>query len=114
IYQDGDGYVFMDAETFDQITLSREWVGDQMLYLKEGTTAQVTFHDEKPLSLELPATVDLEVIDTEPSIKGATANALYKPAKIEPGLEIKCPPFIAVGDKVQIDTRTGESLSRAK
>ena len=114
IYQDGDGFVFMDAETFDQITLSRDWVGDQMLYMKEGTTAQVTFHDEKPLSLELPATVELQVTDTEPSLKGATATAPYKPAKLETGLEIKVPPFVAVGETVQIDTRTGEYLSRVK
>ena len=75
LYQDGDGYVFMDKENYDQITLGKEWVGDQILYLKENEDAKVTFHDGKPLSLELPNTVELKVIDTEPSLKGATAAA---------------------------------------
>jgi elongation factor P len=114
LYKDGDGYVFMDKESYDQITLDPDWVGDQMLYMKENEDAKVTFFEDKPLSLELPNTVDLKVIDTEPSVKGATAAAQYKPAKLETGLEVKVPPFIAIGDLVQVDTRTGEYLSRAK
>jgi elongation factor P len=114
LYKDGDGYVFMDKESFDQITLNPEWVGDQMLYMKENEDAKVTFFEEKPLSLELPNTVDLKVIDTEPSVKGATAAAQYKPAKLETGLEVKVPPFVAIGDLVQVDTRTGEYLGRSK
>ena len=114
IYQDGDGYVFMDTENFDQITLDREWVGDLMLYIKEGNKAQVVFYDGKPISLELPATVELKVTDTEPSVKGATAAAQYKPATMETGLKITVPPFIGIGDGIQIDTRTGEYLGRAK
>src|SRR5438477_8539293 len=73
IYQDGDGYVFMDTENFDQITLSREWVGDQIHYLKEGSKTDVVLHDGKPLSLELPQTVELAVTEADPSMKGATA-----------------------------------------
>ena len=114
LYKDGDGYVFMDKESFDQITLQPEWVGDQMLYMKENEDAKVTFFEDKPLSLELPNTVDLKVIDTEPSVKGATAAAQYKPAKLETGLEIRVPPFVSIGDLVQVDTRTGEYLGRAK
>ncbi len=114
IYQDGDGYVFMDAETFDQITLNKEWVGDLMLYLKEGNKAHVTFHEGKPLSLELPATVELQVVETEPSMKGATAAAQYKPAILETGLKVTVPPFVNTGEMVSVDTRTGEYLSRAK
>jgi elongation factor P len=114
LYKDGDGYVFMDKESYDQITLGEEWVGDLILYLKENEDAKVTFHDSKPLSLELPNTVDLKVIDTEPAIKGATAAAQYKPATLETGLKITVPPFIAIGEVVQVDTRTGEYLSRAK
>src|SRR6516162_9225496 len=114
IYQDGDGYVFMDTENFDQITLDREWVGDLMLYIKEGNKAQVVFYDGKPISLELPATVELKVTDTEPSVKGATAAAQYKPATLETGLKITVPPFVGIGEMVAIDTRTGEYLSRAK
>jgi elongation factor P len=114
IYQDGDGYVFMDTESFDQITLSREWVGDQMLYMKENNNAHVTFFDGAPLFLDLPATVDLKVVDTEPSVKGATAAAQFKPATLDTGLKVTVPPFVAIGEMIQVDTRTGEYLSRAK
>jgi elongation factor P len=114
LYQDGDGYVFMDRETYDQTTLNKEWVGDQILYLKENDNAQVTFYDGKPLSLELPATVELKVVETEPSVKGATAAAQYKPATLETGLKITVPPFVGVGEAIQVDTRSGEYLSRAK
>jgi elongation factor P len=114
LYQDGDEYVFMDKETYDQIHLQREWVGDQMLYLKENEDAKVTFHEGKPLSLELPNTVELKVTDTDPALKGATAAAQYKPATLETGLKITVPPFINKGDVVSVDTRTGEYLGRAK
>jgi elongation factor P len=114
LYQDGDGYVFMDTETFDQITLGKEWAGDLMMYMKEGNNAQVVFYETNPISLELPATVDLKVTDTEPSVKGATAAAQYKPATLETGLKITVPPFVSIGEMVAIDTRTGEYLSRAK
>src|SRR5438132_13901657 len=114
IYQDGDGYVFMDTETYDQITLDREWVGDQMLYMKEGNNAHVVFYEGKPISLDLPATVELQVTDTEPSVRGATAAAQYKPATLETGLKITVPPFVNVGEMVSVDTRTGEYLSRSK
>jgi elongation factor P len=114
LYQDGDGYVFMDKENYDQITLTKEWVGDLILYLKENDDAKVTFHDAKPLTLELPNTVELKVVDTEPSVKGATAAAQYKPATLETGLKISVPPFVGIGEVVQIDTRTGDYLSRAK
>jgi elongation factor P len=114
IYQDGDGFVFMDTETFDQITLGREWVGEQMLFMKEGNKAQVVFYDGKPISLDLPATVDLKVTDTEPALKGATAAAQYKPATLETGFKVSVPPFIGVGEVVTVDTRSGEYVSRAK
>jgi elongation factor P len=114
IYQDGDGYVFMDTENFDQITLDREWVGDLMLYMKEGNKAHVVFYEAKPISLDLPATVELTVTDTEPALKGATAAAQFKEATLETGLKIKVPPFVAIGEAVSVDTRSGEYLSRAK
>jgi elongation factor P len=114
LYQEGDDYIFMDKETFDQTTLSKEWVGEQIQFLKENDDAQVTFYEGKPLSLELPPTVELKVIETEPSMKGATAAAQTKPATMETGLKINVPPFVGVGEMVQIDTRTGEYLSRAK
>jgi elongation factor P len=114
IYQDGDDYVFMDTETSEQITLPRDQVGDLMLYMKENTKAHVVFYEGKPLSLELPAAVELKVVETEPSVKGATAAAQYKPAILETGLKVVVPPFVNVGEVVSVDTRTGEYLSRAK
>jgi elongation factor P len=114
LYQEGQDYVFMDKETYDQITLSKEWVGDNILYLKENDDAQVTFYNGKPLSIEPPATVELKVIETDPGLKGATAAAQYKPATCATGLKITVPAFINVGDVIAIDTRTGEYLSRAK
>jgi elongation factor P len=114
LYKDGQDFVFMDTENFDQFHLDHELVGELMLYLKEGDKASVTMYEGKPLSLELPATVHLKVVETEPSVKGATAAAQYKPATLETGLKITVPPFIGIGDKVVVDTRTGEYLSRAK
>ena len=114
LYSAGDEHVFMDTETYDQITLNKELAGELMLYLKEGDTAQVTFHDGKALSLELPATVELKVVETEPSVKGATAAAQYKPATLETGLKVTVPPFVNIGEVIAVDTRTGEYLSRAK
>jgi elongation factor P len=114
LYKEGDDFVFMDNETFDQIHLNKEWVGEQMLFLKENDEVKVTMYEGKPLSLELPNTVELQVTETDPALKGATAAAQYKPATLETGLKISVPPFIAIGDVVAIDTRTGEYLSRAK
>ncbi len=114
LYKDSDGYVFMDTETYDQTTLSPEMVGDMMLYLKEENKIVVTFHDGKALSVELPATVELTVTETEPSIKGATAAAQYKPATMDTGLKISVPSFIEIGEKILVDTREGKYLSRSK
>ncbi len=114
LYQDGESYVFMDTESFDQYHLERELVGELMLYLKEGDKAHVIMYEGKALSLELPATVHLKVVETEPSVKGATAAAQYKPATLDTGLKISVPPFVGIGDMIAVDTRTGEYLSRAK
>jgi elongation factor P len=114
LYKDADGYVFMDSETYDQITLVPDMVSDLIQYLKENDKASVTFHDSKALSIELPATVTLIVTETEPALKGATAAAQYKPATLETGLKIQVPPFIGIGEKVSVDTRTGEYLGRVK
>ena len=114
LYQEGEDYVFMDMETYDQIHLNREWLGDQYQYIKENDKAQVVFYEGNPISLELPATVELLVTHTEPAIKGATASAQKKPATLETGLQIDVPPFIAIGDILQVDTRTGEYLGRGK
>src|SRR5262249_1616523 len=114
LYKDTDGYVFMDTESYDQTTLSADMIGDLILYVKEGTNVNVTFHDNKALSIDPPASVELEVVDTEPALKGATAAAQYNPAKLETGLKINVPPFIGIGEKVIVDTTEGKYLSRAK
>ena len=114
LYRDGDEYVFMDTETFDQVHLASAWVGDQILYLKESDKTKITFHDGKPLSLELPASVELRVKETEPAIKGSTATQQYKPATLETGLKVTVPPFIGEGEMILVDTRSGEYLSRVK
>jgi elongation factor P len=112
IYQDGDGYVFMDTKNFEQITLSREWVGEQIMFLKENAVATVILHDEKPISLELPGQVKLTVTESAPSLKGATAAAQYKWVTTETGLKVSVPASIDVGEVILVDTETGEYLSR--
>jgi elongation factor P len=114
LYAEGDGYVFMDKETFDQLTLSKDWIGEQIRYLKENEDAQVVFHDDKPILLELPPQVELKVVQTAPWMKGSTATSQYKSAILETGLEVQVPPFIDVGEVIQIDTGSGEYLGRAK
>jgi elongation factor P len=114
LYAEGDGFVFMDKETFDQYTLDREAVADQMKYLKENDDAQVTLYNGTPVGLELPPQVELKVTETAAYLKGATAAAQYKSATLETGLQVQVPPFIEVGEVVQIKTETGEYLGRAK
>lgn len=114
LYKEGDGFVFMDQETFDQITLSKDWIGDQILFMKENEVAKVVFYENNPIDIELPATVELAVVETEPSIKGATAAAQTKPATLETGLKVDVPSFISEGDVLQVDTRDGKYLGRAK
>lgn len=113
-YKDGTDYVFMDTETFEQVTLSGDMVGDKILYLRENDTCKITFHDGKALDLELPQTVTLTVVETEPGIKGATAAAQTKPAKLETGLVVNVPSFITQGESIVVQTEDGKYLRRAK
>jgi len=113
-YKDGDEYVFMDAETFEQVTLNEGMVGKMMKYLRENDTCKITFYDGKALSMELPQTVVMKVVETEPGIKGATAAAQTKRAVLETGLEIQVPSFIAEGELIVIQTEDGKYLKRSK
>jgi elongation factor P len=113
LYSDPSGHHFMNQETYDQVTMENETLGDTLLYLLPNTVIQVDFYDEKAVGIELPNTVTLEVVETEPSMKGATASASYKPAKMETGLVVMVPPFIEPGTKIIIDTRENKYLSRA-
>lgn len=114
LYSSGDEHVFMDTSTFDQITFSPEMIGDSMQYLLPNTKVSVRYVDEKPVSIELPDTVEHTITDTPPSIKGATATNQYKEATTETGLKISVPPFIGPGEKVRIDTRDGKYVERVK
>lgn len=114
LYKDADGYVFMDKETYDQVTLPEDMAADVGKYMKENTNCTVTFHEGKALSMELPKTVELQVTHTEPALKGATAAAQYKPATLETGLKIQVPPFINIGEVIKIDTEEEKYLGRVK
>ena len=112
LYSQPNEHVLMDMETFDQITLDDDAFGEGTKYLKPNTELQVSMHDGKPVVITLPNTVELEVSDTAPEIKGATATNQYKSATMETGLTIDVPPFVKNGDIIRIDTRTGEYLTR--
>jgi len=112
LYQDGDFFHFMNTATYEQIHLSREVLGDQALYLLPESTISVEFYESEPVGIELPPTVDLMVKETVPGIKGATASNQIKPATLETGLVIQVPPFVNEGDKVRVNTETGEYQSR--
>jgi elongation factor P len=112
LYNDGDHYYFMDTSTYEQIHISNEALGDSVNYLIPEATIRVEFYDVEPVGIELPSTVDLLVKETVPGIKGATASAQVKPATLETGLVIQVPPFVNEGDKVRVNTETGEYQSR--
>lgn len=114
LYSDGSGHVFMDLQSYDQLTVDDEIMGDGASYLKPNTTAEVIVYDGRIVSLELPHTVVLKVEDTPPALKGATATNQSKDATLETGCRIKVPPFIEPGEAVRVDTRTGEYVERAK
>ena len=113
LYKDGDSYHFMDTETYEQMHISSEALGDSVNYIMPDATIAVEFYGHEPVGIELPPTVDLKVVDTVPGIKGATASNQIKPATLETGLVINVPPFVNTGDVVRVSTETGEYLSRA-
>jgi elongation factor P len=114
LYSAGSEHVLMDTTTYDQITLDDEAFADAPKYLKPNNQLQVSMYEGKPLIVTLPNTVDLEVTDTPPEIKGATATNQNKPATLETGLVVQVPAFIKVGEILRIDTRSGEYLTRVK
>ena len=113
LYSDPSGHHFMNERTYEQLTLGEEVLGDALLYLLPNTVITVDFFEAQPVGIELPNTVILEVVETEPGLKGATASSSYKPAKLETGLVVQVPPFVAPGTRIQIDTRDNKYLSRA-
>jgi elongation factor P len=112
MYNDAAGFHFMDTTSYEQISLSEEVLGDMTGYLVAETTISVEYYGSEPVGIELPSTMDLIVVDTMPAIKGATANAQLKPATLETGLIVPVPPFVATGDRIRVNTETGEYQSR--
>ena len=112
LYQDGDLYNFMDVETYDQIALNADVVGDALKFVKENETVKVCSYNGSVFAIEPPLFVELEVIETEPGFAGNTAQGATKPATVETGAQVMVPLFVNQGDKLKIDTRTGEYLSR--
>ena len=112
LYQDGDLYYFMDQENFEQIPLNASQLSDALNYLKEGISAEVSTYKGEIIGVEMPITVDLEVVNTEPGFKGDTATGGSKPATLETGLVIQVPLFVNEGDVIKVDTRTGSYLER--
>jgi elongation factor P len=114
LYADGDGYTFMNNETFDQVTVPKDIVGDQAAYLQEGMMVHLSLHEGTPVAIELPARVTLEIVETEPTTKGQTASSSYKPAILSNGVRVMVPPHIAPGTRVVVMTEDGSYVERAK
>jgi len=113
LYDDGESFYFMNTETFDQIHLTGDLLGDAVNYLIPQFKVTVVFYEGKPLSVDLPPSVDMKVVETEPSLKGATVSNVTKPAKLETGLVVQVPPFITEGELIRVSTADGSYLERA-
>jgi elongation factor P len=114
LYSSGDEHVFMDTESYDQLSFSPEIIGTAMDYLLPNSRVMVKYINDKPVSIEIPDFVELAVSDTPPTLAGATATNQYKEATLETGLKVTVPPFVKPGERIRIDTRSGEYLERAK
>jgi len=114
LYADADGYHFMNNESFEQIQVSADVLGDAVYYMIPDLAVKLEFYEGKPIGAVVPDTVDLKVVDTEPTVQKATASAVMKPAKLETGLTIQVPPFINNGDKVKVDTSEARYVQRAQ
>ncbi len=114
LYEQGDALVFMDAVNYEQIELQKDWVGeDQIQYLQDGMEVTIEFHEERPIGIELPDTVVLEIVEADAVVKGQTASSSYKPAKASNGMRILIPPYMGIGERVLVSTETGEYMRRA-
>jgi elongation factor P len=113
LYNDGDSYVFMDQETFEQLHLPADFLEGQAGYLTPNADVQVNFHNERPIGVQLPTSVILTVTQTEPNLKGATATGSFKPATTDTGLTVLVPQFVGEGEKIKVNSDTGEYIERA-
>ncbi len=114
LYQDGDGYIFMNPDTYDQITVPKDVLGDQAAYLQEGMACMLSVFEGQAVAIDLPQRVVLEIVDTEPTMKGQTASSSFKPATLSNGARTMVPPHIATGTRVVINTADGSYVERAK
>lgn len=114
LYRDGNNYLFMDLDTYEQLPIPEEEVGETAKYLVEGVTVEVPLYEGKPVGVEPPVFVEMEVVDTAPGVKGDTASGGSKPATLETGLVVNVPFFIEAGNRVKIDTRSGEYVERVE
>ncbi len=114
LYQDGDGFHFMNPENYDQVTVSPEMVGAAAAYLADGVTCTLSLHNDLPIAIELPARATLEIVETEPAVKGQTASGSYKPAKLSNGVRTMIPPYLAPGARIVVMTADGSYVERAK
>lgn len=114
LYSDGDGFHFMNPENYDQVTVPADLVGDAAAYLQDGTTCMLSLHDDTPIAIELPARATLEIVETEPVVKGQTASGSYKPAILANGVRTMVPTYITAGTKVVVMTADGSYVERAK
>jgi elongation factor P len=113
LYQDGDSYVFMDKENFEQLSLPADFLEGQAGYLLPNTDVQINFYNNRAIGVELPPSVVLTVVDTEPGIKHSTATTSFKPARLETGITVQVPPFVTTGEKIKVDTAEGTYMERA-
>ncbi len=114
LYKEGDHFTFMDTESYEQITLPADDVGDAVYYLKEGEIAEIALYEGKPVSVEPPLTVELEIVDTPPGVKGDTASGGTKPATLETGAVVQVPLFVETGTVIRVDSRTGKYVERVR
>ncbi len=114
LYQDGDGFHFMNQESFEQVTLPADVIGDQSVYLQEGMVVSLAIHEGVPVSIEMPQKATLEITETEPAMKGQTASGSFKPAMLSNGVRTMVPTHVAVGTRVVINTADGSYVERAK
>ena len=113
LYEQGDMLVFMDNESYEQLELAQDFVGERAAFLQDGMTVTVDMYEEKPIGISLPDQVVLEVVETEPVVKGQTVSSSYKPSKLENGVRCMVPPFVSVGEKIIVDTSEITYLRRA-
>ena len=115
LYEEGDALIFMDSNTYEQISLQKDFVGeDQIRFLQDNMEVEVEFHEERPIGIKLPDQVTLTVVEADPVVKGQTAASSYKPAKLDNGLRVMVPPFITTGEKVVVDTNEVTYIRRAE